>query len=451
MKGKLTVFCVQKCFRLSLAVIPKAILAWLLLSISFVAASQEKQWWFDVEVIVYKRNIDPASIVEKFPNKIAIEPSPVGFENLHDYLYPDLESVFVGLPLCFSESTEPQEIGSDIILKDTFGNYVAFDDKQFALANSDVIENDDVAEPIAYLDIWQLNFPLEEVKVPTNFLCRMEHEKPIKPFIEKVPTVISHTEDPSLHTTQLLSSDSFELNELARDINRQRGLSTILHMGWRQQTVFGQDNAIALHLFAGKNYGKEFDAVTGKRIPEQSSSIELTSLVDSLSENQNGKISASEFTDKQQVQQEQQTDLIEQIKLALNDDNFEYSLPAIDVVDENHMLTSDTSLQENDIWELDGTVKVFLRYIQRTPYLHIDSDLDFRAPVFDSPAYLREEAAANQVQQSLPEPDRLQSYPFKQLRRVISNQVHYFDHPLFGMIIQIRRYDLPATFDGQKN
>mgnify|MGYP000673678348 FL=1 len=30
---------------------------------------------------------------------------------------------------------------------------------------------------------------------------------------------------------------------------------------------------------------------------------------------------------------------------------------------------------------------------------------------------------------------------FKQDRRVISGEIHYFDHPDIGMIVQIRRFD----------
>ena len=32
---------------------------------------------------------------------------------------------------------------------------------------------------------------------------------------------------------------------------------------------------------------------------------------------------------------------------------------------------------------------------------------------------------------------------FKQDRRVISGEVHYFDHPYMGMIVQIRPYTKP--------
>ena len=86
--------------------------------------------------------------------------------------------------------------------------------------------------------------------------------------------------------------------------------------------------------------------------------------------------------------------------------------------------------------------------------MHIDSNLDFRQPIFDpkktqpiaySSNARSEQGAivANQQQPSSLQPNYLQSAQFNQLRRVISKQVHYFDHPLFGMIVRINRYRWP--------
>jgi len=38
---------------------------------------------------------------------------------------------------------------------------------------------------------------------------------------------------------------------------------------------------------------------------------------------------------------------------------------------------------------------------------------------------------------------KLVSVPLAEQRRVISTQLHYFDHPLFGFVVQIRRYNRP--------
>ena len=50
-------------------------------------------------------------------------------------------------------------------------------------------------------------------------------------------------------------------------------------------------------------------------------------------------------------------------------------------------------------------------------------------------------AISNKIQQ----PNFLQRANFNQLRRVISQQVHYFDHPLFGMVVRINRYRWPEV------
>lgn len=38
-------------------------------------------------------------------------------------------------------------------------------------------------------------------------------------------------------------------------------------------------------------------------------------------------------------------------------------------------------------------------------------------------------------------------YPMLQTRQMISNQLHYLDHPAFGMLIEVRPYELPPLFD----
>jgi len=38
----------------------------------------------------------------------------------------------------------------------------------------------------------------------------------------------------------------------------------------------------------------------------------------------------------------------------------------------------------------------------------------------------------------------LNSYPMQQLRVIRSGEIHYLDHPMFGMLIQIRKYEPPA-------
>ena len=65
-------------------------------------------------------------------------------------------------------------------------------------------------------------------------------------------------------------------------------------------------------------------------------------------------------------------------------------------------------------WELDGLFKIHLRH-----YLYITANFD--------------------ISQKLENGD-IESARFSQFRRVISGEVHYFDHPRMGMIVQIRKF-----------
>ncbi|MDP5211665.1 CsiV family protein [Pseudoalteromonas tunicata] len=84
-------------------------------------------------------------------------------------------------------------------------------------------------------------------------------------------------------------------------------------------------------------------------------------------------------------------------------------------------LISNSALQNNDdkkeqsTWQLDGTIKLYVQH-----YLFIDAEFNFRD----------EDGQLLQLNNAL----------FQQFRRVYSGDVHYLDHPKFGMIIQIRRF-----------
>ncbi|MEZ7187603.1 peptidoglycan binding protein CsiV [uncultured Pseudoalteromonas sp.] len=72
-------------------------------------------------------------------------------------------------------------------------------------------------------------------------------------------------------------------------------------------------------------------------------------------------------------------------------------------------------LQNVPKWEFDGLMKIYVRH-----YLFINADFD--------------------ISQRLENGD-YEKARFSQFKRVISNEIHYFDHPRMGMIVQIRRYN----------
>ena len=83
-------------------------------------------------------------------------------------------------------------------------------------------------------------------------------------------------------------------------------------------------------------------------------------------------------------------------------------------------------LSRQPINELEGTVKVVLGR-----YLHVFTDLIYRRPVD------RNTGTASMTSQQ-PEHDRiLADFPLKIHRKMRSKELHYIDHPLFGILVEI--------------
>lgn len=83
--------------------------------------------------------------------------------------------------------------------------------------------------------------------------------------------------------------------------------------------------------------------------------------------------------------------------------------------------------QDTALYELEGTVKISL-----SKFLDVNADLLYRTNV------------------RLPDTqgvmvDEFRSFRLRQFRRMKSNTVHYLDHPMFGVVIAIDRYEIPPV------
>lgn len=83
---------------------------------------------------------------------------------------------------------------------------------------------------------------------------------------------------------------------------------------------------------------------------------------------------------------------------------------------------------------VSGTLKLVL-----SRYLHINTDLVYREPLSDSENAEPYSVPADVSTFSF-EP-RYQAYHMKQSRRMRSREIHYLDHPLFGMAILVTPYE----------
>lgn len=353
-------------------------------------AKNPEPWWFDIEVIVFKRHLQTPT-AEKFEQAGDLARTYT-YDLTYDELMPNITGLIRALPLC--SDAEPS------MLDQVYSN------------------TPELTEPTTAVDNTQ---QLPEIELTKRFDCLSEQDVERVnntfffvdnrlPDLVYIPKRIDGKNKISPQHPHILPISEQQLVDFANDIERIRGHQILHHTVWRQEVVFGKDVAPGFRLVAGENFMASY-----------------------LASQANNKISDG----AQQVQNaaqsrktpEAEIDFFSQLYEALLDEQ-----PAdIDSILMANEKTPEAHAQDPHAeWELDGEFKVFLKYINRVPYLHIDSELVFQ----------RLNLNENEVQTL-----DLQRIPFKQLRRVISKQIHYFDHPLFGMVVQIRRHQRPSIID----
>ncbi|MFQ3234697.1 MAG: hypothetical protein ACI9C4_000248 [Paraglaciecola sp.] len=420
------------------------------LCVTSQAHAQDIDWWFDIEVVIFKRNIDVSTITEQFAHTAPKFADHNAVDLLSDYIQPNLDYLYGGLAICSQgEEPKPSKASSrDLHLDNTVFQL----NKDMALAEAQItsekasepfpvktdqiddtltIANQNVSIAYTWQKVhWQFPTELPCVFARDKVLLEGPYEHPItRSMAKRVPVEIDGIFWPERFNPSLLPKDYAELDALVKRIDGQRDLSLILHLTWRQPVVFGRSKAVPMKLIAGANYADVFSQ-SGWRKPTTLSNMgDLTTLV-SAQEPDNAETATPR-------------DLFTEIELALQDKS-PFTPNALDTplsqrVDEeevNPLLLAEPVV-EKPLWQLEGAMKIYLQNVGRTPYLHIDSDLDFRLPI------KRDQPTSTPETQN----DFLQSYNFNQLRRVISTQLHYFDHPLFGMVVQIRRYEPPPPLE----
>lgn len=190
----------------------------------------------------------------------------------------------------------------------------------------------------------------------------------------------------------LLPYSQYELGEQVQKLKRHAGFDVLMHTAWRQGDQ-GRFGAPVFHIQAGKDYSNQFN-VDGSPAGSNATS----SVIDGVTEE---------------------------------------SIPA-------------------PLFELDGTFQVYVEH-----YLYADVELDLKAPsvrevVLDAPIQTNvatQDATQDSMQDNAvvqaglmeditPTVETqafLKSYRFDQKRRMRSTETHYLDHPLMGVIIQVRR------------
>lgn len=430
----------------------QALYAFIVLSLSImpVAAQAQQDWWFDVEVILFDRGQSLTSLKEQFEYTPGLGEAQARWDLLSALFQPDISRLKQTLPICgkpVSPLWEKQRslpaitgyrptFDLDEVIKDSekADNADALQPVQTSGLNArQGMENVSLAEAAS---LWlEFHGPTPQtIQIPDVQYCEPEHPwiswkdnqwtiyQPDNrlPYPDEMP-IVPEGRDDFDGTPHILPGDARELTKLSQQIRQTRGLTRLLHTTWRQPVAFGQNNAASVRLFAGKDYSEAF---TEKGLAKTTLEI-LTPDADAVEANANEQ--EDFFSALQKRLQSAQPVTFNQMLAAAQSGEEDKRDTPMDIM---------SSGSAGPLWQIDGYLKVYLKNINRVPYLHIDSKLFYRQPI---PV----DASADADTQ--PEYE-LVAVPFHQMRRVISKQLHYFDHPLFGMVVKIRRFKTPESF-----
>jgi hypothetical protein len=211
--------------------------------------------------------------------------------------------------------------------------------------------------------------------------------------------------DPNAHGFQLLDASHLQLTPQREKLSRHALFTPVLHLAWRMP-VASEREAIPLHIFAGKNLALN--------MPQARSDKKVKSVDNAAVE-----------IESNQLDQDLVSNIVNEQVVPLTDK-----------------------------WEIDGNVKIYLDH-----YLFIDSQLLIREEVTQdvAPLQMMQEQGFEIVNsendvQVIKQTDTekaidtkqetvIKEILFDQNRRLRSEEIHYFDHPLMGIILQIRKIE----------
>ncbi len=240
-----------------------------------------------------------------------------------------------------------------------------------------------------------------------------------------------------------LKEEALQLKNLHTSLSRSSQYTPLAHFAWRQP-VADKHSAEWVRVVGGTNYVEQFD-LSGKSKREEQ-------LLNDLG------LNASTLTQQPHEYKESPlSSLSSENNLSAQPNSSEES---------TETLTQPTYIP---VPELDGVIQIYLGR-----YLHINTNLVLRIPgeeeldisaissslsssLLDltqndqlknnyessfSWSYQADDLFTQQKETTRVE--RLINYPMKQSRRIRSGEIHHFDHPLFGLIVQVRPFDIDS-------
>lgn len=251
---------------------------------------------------------------------------------------------------------------------------------------------------------------------------------------------------------QKLSDDYLQLKNEAKRISVNPNFRLLNHFAWRQP-VSNKSDATPVRLAGGHDYHELFDYSGSKKLPPI---VVPEEALDAFSDSYNPTtgISVEESSSETEVQTGET--LLSEIEL---EENFEPKLlpwvPELDgsaiVYIYRNFLHFDTKVfyrnigrEEVDFLKLNNltTINAFNSTLSLDELLDDKSQLAPLPPTQENElTWHYDDSFLNQDAEKV-YTERLFNYPLIQTRRMRSTELHYFDHPLIGILVMIRPYEI---------
>ena len=273
--------------------------------------------------------------------------------------------------------------------------------------------------------------------------------------IDKMPRRIDATEDIYSNQPYLLSSESLELTDIYQALRRSKEFRPLLHVGWRQPAV-AKKQSVPMRLFAGDNFQQYYQDQLSQYRDALASNIEQEQSLQALFDNnfnQSGESRTESDTTtpelSEQVLKEEKikvalADIYQNIDILPQDTQTLLSQLESDAKANSALSVDQVERQINEPtaplqpWYIDGLFNVHLNH-----YLYITADFNIYNQPLAQQVTKALTASTTNNGQAIKTDSSVELVRFEQNRRVISKQIHYFDHPYMGMVVQIRRYQRP--------
>ena len=213
---------------------------------------------------------------------------------------------------------------------------------------------------------------------------------------------------------ELLDASELQLVPIIKKLKASEGYQPLLHIAWRQPTLH-PDKSIPVYLFQG------VDLPASARLPT------LTQQPGAAGSSRFSSVSVGKFT--------------------VDSSQYGQLLPV-----------TETDINTGPVLNpFSGTLRLSV-----SRYLHVETDLNYRIPIlkeevvpvdpmnagFDTAGGIQmpaDFAADQQVQTTIRKRQALQNFHLYETRRMRSKEIHYFDHPLFGVITRVIPYEFPKA------